>query len=167
MPKNNIYLPLSDSVYRRYAKVPVNIVAGLRPDPTDPRVQIGWTLSTAESDYDLVSKKRVNFVYENEVIETYSESEDKVFRRLNKTLLDKGLLREYVGTNNHEISENFINDDEIVNLVEMKSIADFKKALKRFTSLTTLARIKERAEDSGVSVTKIRAIEARTEELSA
>lgn len=165
MAKNNIYLTLSDYVYRRYAKVPVNIVAGLRPDPLDPRVQIGWTLSTAEGDYNISDKKRVNFVYENEVIEVYSESEDVIFRRLNKALLDKGLLREYVGAQSTEISENFISDEGILTLVTMKSLADFKKELQKFTSSVTLTRIKERAEEVGVSVSKIRAIESRMQEL--
>lgn len=166
MAKNNIYLTMSNSVYRRYAKVPINIIAGLRPDPVDLRVQVGWTLSTAEQDYDLAARKRVNFVYENEVIEIYSEAEDKVFRRLNRSLLDSGLLREYIGEQSNEISDNFITDDAVLVLVSMKSNADFKKELQKFTSLVTLARIKERAEEIGVSIAKIRAIEARVQELS-
>ncbi|MFN9113992.1 MAG: hypothetical protein ACK5XN_28335, partial [Bacteroidota bacterium] len=84
MAKNNIYPAKSEEIFKRYAKVPVNIVAGLRVDPFDTRIQVGWTLSTSEEDFDFSSKTRRNFVYDNEVIELYSSHEDVMFRRLNK-----------------------------------------------------------------------------------
>ncbi len=166
MAKNNIYLTMNHDVHRRYAKVPVNIVAGLRPDPVDPRIQVGWTLNTAESDYDLATKRRINFVYENEVIEIYSEAEDRVFRKLNQALLNAGLLREYVGTAETEVSANFLTDDQVLEIVNIRSIADFKRELQAITSPVTLQRVKERAEDSNVTVSKLKALDARMQELT-
>jgi|NOAtaT_7_FD_contig_21_5016189_length_1073_multi_9_in_0_out_0_3 hypothetical protein len=161
MAKNNIYPAKSEEIFKRYAKVPVNIVAGLRVDPFDTRIQVGWTLSTSEEDFDFSSKTRRNFVYDNEVIELYSSHEDVMFRRLNKNLLDKGLLKEYTGIQAENSSNNFISDEQVAIIVEIKSLTDFKQELEKFTSVATLSRIKEMAIATNKSVKKVQIIEAR------
>jgi hypothetical protein len=161
MTKNNIYPAKSEEVFKRYAKVPANIVAGLRMDPFDSRVQVGWTLSTNEDDFDFVNKTRKNFVYENEVIELYSPHEDLMFRRLNKNLLDKGLLKEYTGIQIETSSNNFISDEQVAVVVEIKSLTDLKQELQKFNSVVTLTRIKDMAIATNKSVKKVQIIEAR------
>lgn len=164
MSKNNIYPTKSHEVYKRYAKVPANIIAGLRADPFDPRIQVGWTLSTSEEDFDFVKKARARFTYENEVLEVYSEQEDVLFRRLNKNLLNQGLLKEYTGVDaDTSSSTNFVTDEQINAIVEIRSLADFTKELTKFTSEDTLERILNAAVASNKSYKKIQAIEARIE----
>lgn len=161
MAKNNIYPAKSQEIFKRYAKVPVNIVAGLRVDPFDTRVQVGWTLSTSESDFDFKEKVRREFVYDNEVLEVYSEHEDVMFRRLNKNLLDKGLLKEYTGIQSDSTYNNFISDEQVTVIVEMRSLTDFREELEKFTSVDTLDRIKDAAVAANKSVKKIQIIDAR------
>jgi hypothetical protein len=162
MARNNIYPTKSHEVYKRYAKVPTNIVAGLRADPFDSRVQVGWTLSTSEEDFNYETKTRAKFNYENEVIEIYSEQEDALFRRLNKNLLSKGLLKEYTGVDaDAGDTANFLTDAQVNAVVEIRSLADFTQELSKFTSEDTLQRILDAATASNKSFKKIQAVEAR------
>lgn len=160
MAKNNIY-PSFDSVYKRYAKVPVHIVAGDRADPHDTSKNIGWTLSTSEDSFDFNTKKRTTFVYENEVIEIYSELEDKLFKRLNKNLFVNGLLKEYHESDLLPDFTNFLSDAEINEIVEIKSVAEFQNKLQSLTSEETLKRIRESAVSRNKPIKRIQSIDAR------
>jgi hypothetical protein len=165
MAVNNIYFTLQDQIYKRYTKVPINVVGGLRVDPTDPRLQIGWVLKTDEDSFDFATKKRTKFVYDNEVIEVYSESEDKLFRKLNSGLFRSGLLKEYNEENELVDSPNFVNDAEILRVIEIRSVAEFEAALKKFDAVATLERIKQQLVDQGKSVKKVQLVEARLKEV--
>lgn len=165
MAMNNIYHMMQDSIYKRYTKVPINLVGGLRVDPTDTRLQIGWVLHTDEADFDFTTKKRTQFVYDNEVIEIYSESEDKLFRKLNAGLFRAGLLKEFFETDEVVSSPNFVNDSEIDRIVEIRSIADFQAELANFDALATLERIKQQLIDQGKSVKKVQLVENRIKEV--
>lgn len=165
MAMNNIYHMMQESVYKRYTKVPVNLVGGLRLDPTDTRLQIGWVLHTDEADFDYTTKKRTQFVYDNEVIEIYSEAEDKLFRKLNAGLFRAGLLKEFLETEEVVSSPNFVNDSEINRIVEIRSITDFQTELANFDALATLERIKQQLIDQGKSVKKVQLVENRIKEV--
>jgi hypothetical protein len=161
MAINNIYPSISTGVYKKYAKVPINMLAGLRSDPLDTKVNVGWVLSTDEKNFDLASNSRTAFVYDDEVIEIYSETEDKIFKRLNKALFSKGLLKDY---NEDELPvnlKNFVNDSEIYEIVELRSLAEFNSRLEKFDSVATLQRIREVAVSENKSVKKVQAIDAR------
>jgi len=165
MALNNIYFTLQDKIYKRYTKVPVNVVGGLRVDPTDTRLQIGWVLTTGEDSYDYSTKKRTKFVYDDEVIEVYSEPEDKLFRKLNSGLFRSGLLKEYNEENELVDSPNFVNDAEILRVIEIRSLAEFEAALKKFDAVATLERIYQQLIDQGKSVKKVQLVEARLKEV--
>jgi hypothetical protein len=160
MAKNNIY-PSFDVVYKRYAKVPIHIVAGDRVDPHDATKNVGWTLSTSENSFDFSTKKRSAFVYEDEVIEIYSELEDKLFKRLNKNLFVNGLLKEYNESDLLPDFGNFLSDKEIDDIVESKSVADFQNSLQKLTSEETLKRVRESAIAKNKPIKRIQAIDAR------
>lgn len=165
MAVNNIYHMMQENVYKRYTKVPINLVGGLRVDPTDTRLQIGWVLHTDEADFDFTTKKRTQFVYDNEVLEVYSESEDKLFRKLNSGLFRAGLLKEFFETDEVVSSPNFVNDSEIDRIVEIRSLSDFQVALANFDALATLERIKQQLIDQGKSVKKVQLVENRIKEV--
>lgn len=161
MAMNNIYPTVSNEAYKKYAKVPINMLAGLRVDPTDTRVNVGWLLSTDEENYDLPSNSRKAFVYDDEVIEIYSELEDKMFRRLNKGLFAKGLLKDYHESQLPIDTKNFISDAEITEIVDLRSMTELVSRLDKFDSLSTLNRIRDFAISENKSVKKVQAIEAR------
>jgi hypothetical protein len=161
MAMNNIYPTVSNEAYKKYAKVPINMLAGLRVDPTDTRVNVGWLLSTDEDNYDLSSNSRKAFVYDDEVIEIYSELEDKMFRRLNKGLFAKGLLKDYHESQLPIDTKNFISDAEITEIVDLRSMTEFMSRLDKFDSLSTLNRIRDFAISENKSVKKVQAIDAR------
>jgi hypothetical protein len=160
MAKNNIY-PAFDSVYKRYAKVPIHIVAGDRLDPQDNTKTTGWTLSTKEENFDIEKQKRSEFVYEDEVIEVYTAFEDKMFQRMNKSLFSLGLLKEYDQEALPPDMMNFLNDAEILEIVEMKSLAELAKRLQQLTSITTLQRVRELAVSLNKTIKKIQVIDDR------
>ena len=160
MSRNNIY-PEMQKVFKRYAKVPVFIVAGLRLDPTDSRTQVGWTLSTSEDSFDFEGKRRTEFVYDDEVIEIYSEEEDKLFKRINKSLFSRGLLKEYNEEDLPPDLTNFMSDADIDEIVDLKTMSEFTKRLDSLTSVPTIKRIHEAALNKNKPIKKIQAIEAR------
>jgi hypothetical protein len=161
MAMNNIYPTVAEEAYKKYAKVPINMLAGLRVDPTDTKVNVGWLLSTDEENFDLSSNSRRAFVYEDEVIEIYSEMEDKVFRRLNKSLFAKGLLKDYHESQLPIDTKNFLSDAEVAEIVDLRSMVEFSSRLEKFDSLSTLERIRDYAVSENKSVKKVQAIEAR------
>jgi len=160
MSKNNIY-PAFETVYKRYAKVPVHIVAGARLDPHDSAKNIGWTLSTREENFDIEKQQRSEFAYEDEVIEVYTALEDKMFRKLNSKLFSLGLLKEYDQEALPPDMVNFLTDSEILEIVELKSLTELAKRLQLLTSLTTLQRIRESAVDLNKTIKKIQVIDDR------
>lgn len=161
MAINNIYPTVAQGVFKKYAKVPINMLAGLRADPNDTRNNVGWVLNTDESNFDLSTNSRTAFVYDDEVIELYSEIEDKMFRRLNKTLFAKGLLKEYSEEDLPPNLKNFLSDAEVANIVDMRSLSEFAAKIDLFDSIPTLQRIKEYAIAENKSVKKIHVIDAR------
>jgi hypothetical protein len=164
MSINNIYPELEDKVYVRYAKVPIHIVGGTRLDPHDLRSTIPWVLKTEPEDFDAKTKS-LTFQYESEVIELYSKRELDTFLRLNANLIKKGLLKEYAGTKDTVSLSNSVSDEELQEVVALRSNQDFMDALSKFDSRQTLLRIKEIATEAGKSVKRIQLIDARIEEL--
>lgn len=163
MANNNIYVELEGSAYKRYEKVPINIVAGLRANPLDTKLQVGWSLTTSEDDFSVKENKRTAFVYETEVIEIYSEIEDKIFRRLNKSLFDKGLLKVHEGLTPEYDFANFITDEQVGEIINIRTTDEFKNKLDAYNSLSTLNRIKDAAITANKSIKKIQLIENRIE----
>jgi hypothetical protein len=160
MSKNNIY-PAFETVYKRYAKVPIHIVAGSRVDPQDNTKNVGWTLSTKEENFNIEKQSRSEFVYEDEVIEVYTPIEDKMFQRLNKSLFSLGLLKEYDQESLPPDMKNFLNDSDVLEIVEMKSLAELAKRLQQLTSVATLQRVRELAVSLNKTIKKIQVIDDR------
>lgn len=162
MSTNTIYPELADSVYIRYAKVPLHIVSGIRVDPHDPKSRVAWILKTDTSNYNLVTKERT-FVYEDEVIELYSKLEHDVFLRVNANLIKNGLLKQYDGEASSVDSTNTVSDAELASLVSIRSNQEFEEKISGFDSVHTLTRLKQIAIEAGKSVKRVQLIESRIE----
>jgi hypothetical protein len=165
MSKQNIYYELSDKVVKRYAKVPVHLVAGVRIDPYDTKNTISWLLMTDASNYDEKTKQRT-FVYEDEVIELYSQYEADAFVRLNKKLIERGLLKVYTGLGNAVDETNTMSDDELSQILSIRSNEDFASEVNKLSSSLTLIRLKQLAIDLGKSVKRVQVLEARIKQLN-
>jgi hypothetical protein len=165
MSKQNIYYELSDKVVKRYAKVPVHLVAGVRIDPYDQKNTISWLLMTDASNYDEKTKQKT-FVYEDEVIELYSQYEADAFVRLNKKLIERGLLKVYTGSGSTVDETNTMSDDELSKILSIRSNEDFASEINKLSSSLTLTRLKQFAIDMGKSVKRVHVLEARIKELN-
>lgn len=162
--KNNIFPDLEHKVFKRFCKVPVHVVAGLRPDPYETRKSIPFILQTHEENYD-VKNKRLKFEYEDEVIELYSQFEVDTFKRQNKLLFDKGFLKEYTEVQAEVSTENTVSDVKLEELANIRNNEAFAESLTKITSVLTLERLKQIATAAGKSVKKIQLIDARIEAL--
>lgn len=162
---NNIFPELEDKVFKRYSKVPVHILSGLRPDPYETRKTIPWVLQTKEENYDNKQKK-LTFDYEDEVIELYSQYEVDTFKRLNKAMFDNGYFKEYLGSQAPVNTTNILSDEELLIIADIRSNETFAHELTKLTSSLTLERLKQIATAAGKSVKKIQLIEARIEALN-
>lgn len=164
MAKDNIFYEFADKVVKRYAKVPVHIISGSRVDPHETRRTIPWVLQTRPENFDVKTKER-KFVYEDEVIELYSQFEVDAFLRLNKNLFEAGLLKVYEGEQAQVNTANNLSDSELMEIVNLRSNELFSAALDKLTSPLTLLRLKHLATEAGKSVKKIQMIDARIEVL--
>lgn len=76
-----------------------------------------------------------------------------------------GLLKEYNEEFELVDSPNFVNDGEILRVIEIRSVAEFEAALKKFDAVATLERIHQQLIDQGKSVKKVQLVEARLKEV--
>jgi hypothetical protein len=161
---NNIFPELEGKIFTRYSKVPVHMLAGLRPDPYETRKSIPWVLQTNDKNYD-IKEKKLTFEYEDEVIELYSQFEVDTFKRLNKQLFDQGFFKEYIGEQAPVNTVNIVSDNELENIANIRSNEAFALEINRLTSTLTLERLKQISTAAGKSVKKIQLIDSRIEAL--
>ena len=163
MSKNHQYIELQDKVYSRYIKTGVAILSGMRSDPYDPKNRIPYILKTPdsvviwqeESDNEgnthlVVPQGRKPIIYEDEVLEVYSEAEDRVFKQLNRKLIESGDLIPYHEERLSDINmSNALSDNDIVLIANSATIPIFKKKIKTITSAPTLLRIDQKLTELG------------------
>lgn len=152
---NNQFLHLQGKVYKRYVKSPLSIITGYRVNPEDLSKRLIYSLETPEKDVLYIpdgedtfkADKRASVDYDSEVLEVYSEEEDRLFRRLNRTHIENGLLVEYIDTLTDIDTSNELNDRELKTIAEMKNLMQFKKRAKEITSPHTLKRLLDMLND--------------------
>lgn len=140
------------------------MLSGMRPDPYETRKTIPWILQSKDTNYN-IKAKHLEFEYEDEVIELYSQFEVDTFKRLNKNLFDQGFFKEYVGEQAPVNITNTISDNELENIASIRSNEAFAVEINKLTSPLTLERLKQIATAAGKSVKKIQLIDARIEAL--
>ena len=140
------------------------MLSGMRPDPYETRKSIPWILQSKDTNYN-IKAKHLEFEYEDEVIELYSQFEVDTFKRLNKNLFDQGFFKEYIGEQAPVNITNTISDNELENIASIRSNEAFAVEINKLTSPLTLERLKQIATAAGKSVKKIQLIDARIEAL--
>lgn len=166
MSKNHQFLEFSENVVKRYAKTVPYVISGYRLNPHNPNERLDFILKTPENNFDFQAKKLKGLDYETEVIELYSTQEANMFLRLNKNAIERGLLKEYDGTPNEVSTENLVNDAEILELASIKAPNSLKSRLKTITSTVVVERILDKAIELGRSVTIIKLLEDKLDELT-
>jgi len=161
---NNIFPELEGKIFKRYSKVPVHMLSGSRPDPYETRKSIPWVLQTKDINYD-IKTKHLEFDYEDEIIELYSQFEVDTFKRMNKALFDQGFFKEYIGEQVPVNTVNIISDNDLLEIANIRSNEAFAVEINKLTSPLTLERLKQIATAAGKSVKKIHLIDARIEAL--
>jgi hypothetical protein len=148
--RNHQFIELQETIFRRYHKTIMGSLAGMRVNPHKPAERLSFLLETPESninwrkDEEYVIADSVQKIdYDTEVLEVYTVEEDKLFRRLNGRLFERGLLVEYQLEKPIATTENSLTDTEIFKLANHKTLSGFKTALKPITSQITFKRIKD------------------------
>ena len=161
MSTNHIYIELEEKVFARYIKTVPSILSGIRADPYDLKSRIPFILRTPESRViwetetneaeehtaNVVIKSLKPVIYEDEVLEVYSDVENRVFQQLNRKLLETGILIPYHETRTQLDTVNILSDQEILEIANSPSIPVFKKKLKAITSAWVLDRISSKLEE--------------------
>lgn len=150
MSKNHQFIEFDTQVVERWVKTSAHMVSGKRFNPYKPSETIDWVLRTnpANFDFNKINKaqhpdaaSKITFVYEDEVLELYSENEARLFRRLNKGLIERGLLKQYFGSPTEVNTVNTISDQELEDIANATTIAAFKKKLYNLSSAVTVGRL--------------------------
>lgn len=173
MSNNHQFIAFNDRVVKRYVKTVLYRVSGYRIDPYRPENQLTFLLITPERDLKFVPQEnarpkieRMNFSYDDEVLELYSDSEVRIFERLNRATIEAGLLKEYKEETPAINTENMLDDEEIEEIAGIRQLPALRKRLSTITSVITLGRIQNAAHDLNRSVSIIKAVEDRINELS-
>lgn len=175
MSKNHQFYEFDDQIVERWVKTPAHMISGKRVNPYNPVEHIDFVLRTHRDNFDFqqhnqmqypdVDSKR-KFVYEDEVLELYTDTEAKLFRRLNRNLIERGLLKPYQGKARDTDMSNLLSDDDVQEIAMIKTLNGFKSKLKAITSVTTLDRIMVAVKANNRAISFLSAIEAKRDELN-
>jgi hypothetical protein len=149
--KNHVYYELQDHTYKRYVKTPIGILAGMRVNPHDITQRVPFLLQSDErrvayekDEYGFDKSDKIATIApptEDDILETYSEEEDRVFRRINAALFAQGLLVETTAPEQANNHENALTDTQIADLCN--NWLRFKKHVPTITASITLDRIEQ------------------------
>jgi len=150
---NNIYLVLTDPPTHRYVKSIPSKIAGVRLD-ADGKNQVGFVLQSQTSG---------EFSYDDEVLEIYSDREDRFLRQVNKGLFKQGLLQPFKGELPDVDMSNVLSDEAIVEIASIRNLPQLQKRLQEITSPFTVKRVYDTAVQIGRPQKTIAAINERLE----
>jgi hypothetical protein len=174
---NHQFLEFSDQVLKRYVKVGIEALTGYRLNPrnaVNPNERIDFLLATPEenvqytpyNDGEPTKVKQVKFSYEDEVLELYTAMEVKSFERMNRLLIENGLLVEYSEQAPEVDKVNVISDTELNRLARTKTLALFKDKVNKLTSIHTLNSLLDLMDNiDTVTNAQMKAVRERINEL--
>lgn len=146
---NHQFIEFSDQVIKRYTKARLQPLTGWRLNPrnaVNPNERLEFLLATPENNVEFIpygdgeptKVKQTKFSYEDEVLEIYTEIEVRSFERMNRLLIENGLLVEYNDTASAVNTANTLSDVELRKIAKLKLITTFKTRINDLTSLYTL-----------------------------
>jgi hypothetical protein len=156
---NHQFVEFSDQVKARYVKVGIAALSGYRLNPrnaVNPNERIEFLLATPEEDVDItpyddgeptkIRQKKIT--YANEVLELYTDTEVRSFERMNRLLIENGLLIPFDGVSDDINKDNMIDTAELKALAKQKQTALFTQKVARLTNITVLERLLELLEQN-------------------
>lgn len=152
--QNNIFLVNAATPVRKYVKTVPSRVGGVRFD-ADGKNQTGFIL---DSDPN-------GFVYDSEVLEIYTEREDRAVRQWNQKLFTNGLLKEYNAEQPQIDLSNMLSDEDVTAIAAMRNLPALQKRLQEITSSITAQRIYDSAVELGRPAKTIASIKERVDAL--
>lgn len=177
---NHQFLEFSDQVVKRYTKLHLQPLTGWRLNPrnsVNPNERIEFLLATPEENvhftpYDQdgngepTKVKQIKFTYEDEVLELYTEIEVRSFERMNRLLIENGLLVEYNDVASPINKANTLSDAELRKIAKLKLISAFKTRIADISSVYTLESLLEIMDTiDTVNMAQVRAVKERINEL--
>jgi hypothetical protein len=150
MSKNHQFIEFDQQVVERWIKTVSHMVSGKRLNPYKPSESIDFVLRTNPTNFDFTklnkkdfpdSSSKVTLVYEDEVLELYSDNEARLFRRFNKTLIERGLIRLYDGEASGVDTTNSMSDADLEAIANLSPITAYKKQLYGISSPVTVGRL--------------------------
>lgn len=148
---NNIYLVNIEPPVKKYVKTIPSKLGGIRFDARGER-EVGFVLETINPD---------QFVYDDEVLEVYTEREDRALRQLNRKLFELGYLKEYAQDAPALDTANMLSDEEILEVAKTPNINTLKARLLDFTSAVTVERVLKAAQEVGRPAKTLEVIKQR------
>jgi len=173
MSFNHQFVQHADKIIKKYAKTTNKAITGYRLDPNRLENKIDWLLSSPEEAFDVIWEGkgddvqivRKSFAYEDEVLELYSQAELDTFKRWNRGLLERGILKEYDGNVPEVDTSNLFTDAQIAEIASTKNILALRKKLSAITSMESINRILAAAESLDRPMSIAKAIQERKREL--
>lgn len=174
---NHQFMEFSDQVIKRYTKARLQPLTGWRLNPrntVNPNERLEFLLATPEQNVEFTAygegeptkAKQVIFTYEDEVLELYTEIEVRSFERMNRLLIENGLLVEYNDTASAVNTANTLSDAELRKIAKLKLISAFKLRVSDLTSVYTLESLMNIMETiDTVTVAQMKAVKERINEL--
>ncbi len=153
---NNIFLVNIDPPVKKYVKTIPSKLGGVRFDASGKN-QVGFILQSSPTG---------EFVYDDEVLEIYTDREDRAFRQMNKSLFTQGYLKEYVQEAPELDTANMLTDNEVTEIASMRNIQQLTKRISELTSKFSVQRILDEANTIGRPAKTVAVIQARLVELS-
>lgn len=146
---NHQFVEFGDQVVARYVKTRLEPLMGFRLNPRNainPNDRIDFLLATPEdnvqftpySDGQPTVVTATRLTYADEVLELYSDVEVRAFERMNRLLIENGLLIPYHSTAPDVDTTNSLNDSELRALAKIKTLDVFKARVQSLTSIHTL-----------------------------
>lgn len=173
MSVNHQFIAFDNKIVKRYAKTTIGILTGYRLDPNRPENRLDWLLASPNQSFQVVWEDgqapkiiRTHFSYDDEVLELYSETEVKLFERLNKAAIESGALKIYTEEAPVVDTTNMMTDEEVESIAITKQIPSIKKKIAGINSIVTLKRILEAVEKHDRPMSVAKAIQDRINELS-
>lgn len=145
----------------KYAKAVNHMIAGFRLDPEGK--QVDFILKTPSDCVD-EELNRVRYS-DDEILHIYSEKEHTYFKRMNRRLLEAGLLKPYTGDPEQLDLTNMLDDAEVDNIAAMTNIKAFEKRINQITSTVSLKRILNKMSDLGRKASFLAIINQRLADL--
>lgn len=174
MSINHQFVQHSEKTVKKYVRTTNKAVTGFRLDPNRLENRIDWLLASPDNAFEViwidgeevkVIRKPGMFEYEDEVLELYSQPEVDVFKRLNRGLLERGILVEYEGELPQLDMSKVFTDVNIAEIAATKNILSLRKKLQDITNVETINRILAAAEKLDRPMSVAKAIQDRKREL--